>query len=161
MLEGRDRSAFVVPSFCDSGSNGFHSDSDSDSCTTTAELSNRNDSETSSAQSDSSDDVECEPRGDGALYADSPCLSLSLDSSNSSDDEEYVKCEARADNDPRANELAAIGGGGGVAANTLSHPLRVTGSLKASVLLSLLVEVGDWFSLTFRCRLSSSRAIIA
>ncbi|KAL1466106.1 hypothetical protein MTO96_042943, partial [Rhipicephalus appendiculatus] len=32
--------------------------------------------------------------------------------------------------------------------------------LKASVLLSLLVEVGHWSSLTFRCRLSSSRTII-
>ncbi|KAL1448527.1 hypothetical protein MTO96_028220 [Rhipicephalus appendiculatus] len=107
MLEGRDRSASAVPSFCDSGSNAFLSDSDSDSFTTTAELCNRNGSETRSAQSDSSDDVGCEPTGDGGLHADSPSPSLRLDSSTSSDDEDYVECEARPDNDPRANELVS------------------------------------------------------
>ncbi|KAH7956049.1 hypothetical protein HPB52_005785 [Rhipicephalus sanguineus] len=108
--EGRDRSASAVPSFCDSGSNAFHSDSESDSCTTTSQLSNRDDSGIRSAQfdSNSSDDVECEPRVDGGLHADSPSPNLSLDSSTSSDDEDDVECGRRVRDDSRTDELDGL-----------------------------------------------------
>ncbi|KAH7961733.1 hypothetical protein HPB52_011607 [Rhipicephalus sanguineus] len=104
--EGRDRSASAVPSSCESGSNAFDSDWESDSSSTTSQLSNRDDSEIESAQSDSSDDVECEPRIDGGLNADSPSPNSSLDSPISSEDEDDVECEARVDNNSQADELA-------------------------------------------------------